>query len=454
MRGVVAIIVLATAALAAESPESIAERAAQKIQAGDFAGAASLLRPLVREKNAPAELWNLLGVCESELHRDEAARSAFTTGLRLAPSSLALNENAGLFHFRAGEYSEAVPLLSKALTLGSDKPGVAFSLAASLLRTGAADRALAILVKLEPALSGEAAYWSERGWAEMRSDTGRAAASFERALALAPDDVRALNGAASAAEAANDDEKALALLLRARKASPNDIRILLHFGSVCLKRDLSVDALDAIERAYKLAPDNNLALFLNARAQISIQQWQFAHDLLTEFDRRVPRYAPAQYALGWLDLKLNRNDEARQHLTASLGIDPQLHDARFELGSLELAEGHIEEAEALLETVLNNVPNHAKANIALGDVLLRKGDIEGARKQYEAAIATDPKMGPAHYKLSTVLIRLGDTERAASERETGAALNADALRAAKTVLVLAEPDGTLLTGDPRTKAAP
>ena len=134
---------------------------------------------------------------------------------------------------------------------------------------------------------------------------------------LAPDDVRALNGAATAAEAANDDEKALALLLRARKASPDDIRILLHFGSVCLKRDLTVDALDAIGKAYKLAPANNLALFLYARAQISIQQWQLAHDLLTEFDRRVPNYAPAQYALGGLDLRLNRNEEARGHLRAA-----------------------------------------------------------------------------------------------------------------------------------------
>ena len=51
-------------------------------------------------------------------------------------------------------------------------------------------------------------------------------------------------------------------------------------------------------------------------------------------------------------------------------------------------------------------------------------------------------------------MRLGDTERAARERETGAALNSDALKKAKTVLVLAEPDGTLLTGDPRKKAAP
>jgi tetratricopeptide (TPR) repeat protein len=131
-----------------------------------------------------------------------------------------------------------------------------------------------------------------------------------------------------------------------------------------------------------------------------------------------------------------------------------LADARFELGSLELAEGHLDAAEAQLHTVLDKAPAHAAANVAYGDLLLRKGDLEGARRHYEAAIYADPKLGPAHYKLSTALMRLGDTERAAKEREAGAALNAEALKAAKTVLVLAEPDGTLLTGDPRKKAAP
>ena len=189
------------------------------MQTGDFAGAATLLRPLFAEESA-ADLWNLLGICESELHQDAAARSAFDRGLQLDPKSVALNENSGLFRFRAGEYKDAVALLSRALALGSDKPGVAFSLAASLVRTGGGDRGLAILRKLEPALSGEAAYWTERGWVEVRNDPAAAAASFDRALALAPNDVRALNGGATAAEAADDDEKALALLLRARKASP------------------------------------------------------------------------------------------------------------------------------------------------------------------------------------------------------------------------------------------
>jgi tetratricopeptide (TPR) repeat protein len=307
---------------------------------------------------------------------------------------------------------------------------------------------LAALLRLEPALAAHPDYWAERGWVELRADPARAAASFDRALALAPTDLRALNGAASAAEAQGQNEKALSLLLRAKKAYPNDLRTLLHFGTLCLRGDLSVDALDAFQHAHKLAPSNDLALFMLARAQIAFEQWEKSHALFTEFHRRVPGYTPTQYALGWLDIRLNRLREAREHLARSLALDATQTGARYELGQLDLDEGRFSEVEHELKTVLQRDPQHAKANIAMGDLLLHQGNLAGAREHYEAAIAADPQSGPAHYKLSRVLSRLNDPGRAAKERDLGVSLNAKSEKARKTVLVLAEPDGRLLTGEP------
>jgi Tfp pilus assembly protein PilF len=136
-------------------------------------------------------------------------------------------------------------------------------------------------------------------------------------------------------------------------------------------------------------------------------------------------------------------------LEESLSLDPGLADARCELGQLDLDQGQLDAAGANLRAVLDKQPRHAKANIALGDVMLRSGNLAEAKTRYETAIAADPQSGPAHYKLSTVLLRLHEPERAAKERALGASLNADALRASKTVLVLAEPDGTLLAASAR-----
>ena len=107
---------------------------------------------------------------------------------------------------------------------------------------------------------------------------------------------------------------------------------------------------------------------------------------------------------------------------------------------------HLEEAQARLQASLAKQPHHSKANVALGDIAVRKGDLPTAKSYYETAIDSDPKSGPAHYKLSTVLLRLHDTERAEKERTLGASLNAQSVKASKTVLVLADPDGKLLSG--------
>jgi len=439
----------ALASLPAAGHEDALSRALERIAARDFEGACAALRPMARETRVDAAALNLLGICESELNHKDAAEVAFLSALRVAPDSIPVHENIGLLYFNSGNYEPAKRYLAKAVALGSTEPGVAFSLAASEVRTGEETQGLGLLLKLEEPLRRQPAYWAERGWVELRQENPAAAAvSFGRALALAPEDVRALNGAASASEAQHDDEKALSFLLRAKKAQPDDVRTLMHFGTLCLRKDLSVDALAALERAHKLAPANNLALFLYARAQIAFEQWQLAHDLFTEFDRKLPNYAPTQYALGWLDVKLNRSGEARQHLEKSVALDPALFDAYYELGQLDLDEGRMDAAQTEVNVVLKARPQHVKANIAMGDVLLKKGDLDAAMARYESAIAADAKSGPAHYKLLTVLTRLHQTERAAQERALGAELNAQATRAAKSVLVLVEPDGRLLNGEP------
>ncbi len=447
----VAVAVTAVVLAYGETSQSVAAKATERIGARDFQSAAKMLAEFLQQSGGDAELWNLLGISESEMQNYPAARDAFTRGLKLAPDSVALNENAGFLYFRQGDYDAAKQYLSKAVALGSEKPGVAYSLAASRIRTGDEKGGLDALVRLEPLLKDQAAYWAERGWVELRAEPARAAASFDRALALAPDDPRALNGAASAAESQQQNEKALSFLLRAKKAHPGDIRTLLHFGTLCLRGDLSVDALDAFEKAHRLSPTNNLALFMYARAEIAFQQWQKSHDLFTEFDRRVPGYAPAQYALGWIDVKLSRAEEAREHLEKSLALDASQLDARYELGQLDLDEGRLADAERELGAVLRAQPRHAKANIALGDLLMRNGDVAGAKARYQAAIEADPESGPAHYKLSVVLARLNEPDAAAKERQIGVSLNADARKKSRTVLVLAEPDGRLLTGEPRRR---
>jgi tetratricopeptide (TPR) repeat protein len=434
------LFLLATLLIAQKSAQNAEELATRQIQNGDFQSAAKVLEQELRRYPKDIELWNLLGIAETELNQRDSAKSAFEHGLALAQDSVSLNENIGLLFFREAEYENAKKYLRRAVKVGSRKPGVLFSLAAARLRTGEQSEALADLHSLEAALGNVSDYWEERGRAELVKDPARAEASFNRALELKPDSITALNGAAAAAEKHNLDEKALAYLIRARAVDPDDVTTLAHFGEVCIRRDLGPDAQAALAKAHQLDPMNDSVLYLLARANIALQNWQTAYDLFKELSARVPTFAPAYYAMGWLDVRLNRVDDARRQLEKTLSLAPGLTGARYELAQLALDNGELDSAEKLLEDILRRNPDDAKANMTMGDITMRKGHPDEAQMFFEKAIRHDPKLAAAHYKLSLLYFRKHEAEQAEREKTIAANLNAEANRASKTQLRLVLPE--------------
>jgi len=414
----------------------------QLIQSGRVADAIRVLRQALTSKSSDVGLWNLLGIAESEQGHMPAALAAFRKGIALAPHSPSLYENIGLLYYRTADYREAERALAKAVELGSEKPEVRFSLAASRIQNGKPGEALDELRALEPALGQRGEYWTERGMAELNSDAAAASGSFDRALAITPSDVRALNGAAWAAEKRNKDEEALSLLIRARTAAPHDVPTLLHFTLVCLRRDLGPDAVAAAEEAHRLQPKNDAALYLLARAEIAVEKWQSAYDLFEQFSRRVPAYPLTWFALGWLDEKLDRPTHARANLEHCLSLAPKLADARYELSQVYLNDGDEAKATDELNAIIRQNPRHAKANSALGEILMRHGDFAAAESHLETAIHEDPNLSAAHHRLSKLYYREGRVADGEREREIAARLAAHEREGRKLQLMLAEPEGS------------
>ena len=434
------VIVLLLLAAGPMHAQSSSASAATALQSGHFAEAASRAASGLRREPGNIDLWNLLGIARSEMGNDRGAAQAFEQGLNLSPKSTALNENAGLLFFKTGNFARAKQYLERAVNAGSRNPSAKYSLAASRLRTGETAKARAELKDLESALANVADYWEERGRADLAADPKTAEHDFIRATALSPASTAAWNGAASAAEAQGLDEKALSYLIEARKQHPDDVPILLHFASVCIRRDLGPDALEALKTAQAKEPGNQRALFLRARANISVSNWEEARTLFLQFLSKNPGYAPALYAVAWTDLRLNKRDEARQYLDRSLKQQPRDSDALCDRGDLELEDGDLRWAERDLRAALTIHPDHARANIALGDLLQRRGKLAEAQTHYRQAIASDPNNSAAHYKLAAVLGRQGESQRATEERVLAARLAAESKKASKTQLRLVLPD--------------
>lgn len=420
--------------------DQFVQLASQKIQQHDFAGAREMILKNIQRYRSEAALWNLLGIAEGELGHYEPARDAFLRGLATAPGSASLNENLGFLYFRQADYRNAKTYLSRAVELGSTKPGVRFSLAASKLRTGELAESRQELKSLESELGASHEYWEERGAADMPVDATAGEIDYNKALALAPTSVRALNGAASAAEKQGLDEKALSFLIKARAVAPDNVPTLIHFGAVCLRRDLGPDALGALERAHKLQPSNLNALYLLARANISVQNWQHSYDLFQEFSKRVPNFPGTYYAMGWLDIKLNRPEQARRNLDRCLSLAPRTAGARYELAQLDVNDGRLDDAERQLRTILQQDSDYADANMLLADLLTRKGQLDEAQGRLERAIRKNPKSGPAHYKLAAVFALKHERDKATAERALAARLNAEAAKESKIQMRLVLPE--------------
>ena len=445
--GALSVLLVLGAAFAQQMP-GIEQKASAEIQAGELHSAVQLLRDGLQQQPNNVELWNLLGIAETELHDGNAAASAFQRGLQLAPDSVSLHENLGFLYYQHADYVNARKYLEQAIKLGSTKPGVLFSLAASKLRTEDQAQAVSELKSLEPALKASPDYWEERGRAELTGDPVAAEHSFERALDLAPKNLTALNGAAASAEKQKLDEKALSYLIKARTVAPDDVPTLIHFGAVCIRRDLGQDAVNALTKAHRLEPSNNSALYLLARANISMENWQQSYDLFDQFSKRVPNFAATYYAMGWLDIKLNRLDDAQRQLEHCLSLDARMQDARYELAKLKLDDGQLDSAENLLKIVLKARPEHAKANMTMGDLMMRRGNLQQAKTYLETAVRKDPKLAAAHYKLSTLFFREHNTEQGEKERTIAVNLNAAANRASKTELRLVLPEAAISSALP------
>lgn len=432
-------LVVLLLALPVGGAERAVVAAGTALQRQDFRGAAALAEAGLQRQPNSLDLLNILGIARSELGDSRAAEAAFERGLRIASDSVSLNENLGLLFFKRSRYLQAKECLAHAVAVGSQNPSVRYSLAAARLRTGEIDRARAELKAIEPELGNVSEYWEERGRAELPSDAKSAETSFLRATAIAPDSLAGWNGAATAAEEQGAGERALAYLIDFRKQHPQDIPTTIHFAELCIRQDLGPDALDALEKARATEPGNASVLFLSGRANISVGKWEAARSFFLEYLKRNRSYAPALYAVAWVDGQLNRRNEARHYLDLAIVAHPRYPDALCDRAQMEAEGGAAAEADRDVKAALASDGQHVKANLMAGDLLMRKGDAAAARVHYERALQADPQSSAAHYKLAGVLNRQGDKAGAGEERMRAASLAEKDRKGSKTQLRLVLP---------------
>lgn len=122
--------------------------------------------------------------------------------------------------------------------------------------------------------------------------------------------------------------------------------------------------------------------------------------------------APAQYALGVLALRYNRNDVAARAAERALRLDPDWNDAVLLQAGVWIRSGQASKAQALVDGLPGNDATRAEYHLALARLLIEADQDEAALDEFQHAIALQPDNADARYGLAILSLSVGDLERA------------------------------------------
>lgn len=325
----------------------------------------------------------------------------------------------GIERYNAGDFEEAVELLSRAARFRSNVPDYRYHLGLAYLKVGKPKEAAR---EIESTL----------GMIGMKRETR---VKEPMVLVQAAIAYLALGNLKAARERAE-------LALRRDESSPNG-----HYVVGLVERDAGDDAkaMEHFAAALEIDrdhPEANVALaeWIEVRGQLdearenlrhashgtddnfeilmalgSLAHQSYDHDEASEAFELAHAQRPgddgASYNLGTLRFAQGRFDDAIE-LLSPLVMRKAPHDAAaFNLAQALREKGEVEEARAMLAALLESDPDFEGASFSMGLVAEQAGDKGAAEKAYREAMRTEPLFLPAFLNLAALLEhegRLGD----------------------------------------------
>lgn len=124
--------------------------------------------------------------------------------------------------------------------------------------------------------------------------------------------------------------------------------------------------------------------------------------LLEEGEKRNPKYAPLQHALGLLALSKNNMTDALQRFQAAVELDGEFAEARQNVGLITLGTRRYDVAKEQFSKVLQLDSKNYDALIGLGIAQRGLGDLDAAEETYKKAKGLEPKRGEAYFNLGVL----------------------------------------------------
>lgn len=196
--------------------------------------------------------------------------------------------------------------------------------------------------------------WTATGPRSIKAETVSVEDVYQRNSANA-----ALFTKADRAFDAKDFEEAVKNLKKILTNDPKDFQAWTQLGNVHLLEGKYADAESDYLRAVDLHSDYFLALLNLGRAEIGLQRYDVAAEVLNRAVKLRPKSPDANYLLGESYLQLKKGSLAVGFLNEALRLDPKgMVDVHLRLGLLYNAAGLKDKAAAEYEAFLKQRPDY------------------------------------------------------------------------------------------------
>ncbi len=317
-------------------------------ESGDHSEAVVQLREAVRLRPRSAAAHNGLGEALKAAGETGAARAEFETAVTLDPSMAPAHESLGLILLEADELVPAARHLDTAIRLFGNKEEAAF---AHYLRA-----------KVYTA----------------QEHVDRAAASLSKAVALRADFAEAWSDLGQAKKTLQDSAGALVAFERSVELNPDGVVAQTRLGTEYLSVGKPREAIQHLERALRLSPENQSALH---GLQLALRQ-----------DGQIERSKAVATELAEL---LHKRDRASQNALTAVRLNNEGADLE--------KNGHLRSALDKYKTAVDLYPEHAGIRSNYAVALLRLGRWDDGIAQLREAIRLDPKNQTYHRALADAL---------------------------------------------------
>jgi len=388
---------------------------------------------------------NNIANCYAQQQKMELAEKEYRTSLAIEPGNAGANYNLGVILLANKQPEAAIAYLRKvtppdlptAVNLiraylrahhterglefarqfskkGGDDANVHFALGVVLGEENqfeAAEHELEIADGLKP---GNYAILLKQGQASFHcKHYGKAESALHRALLINPDSLEAMNTLGRVFIDQHRTVDALQVLVKAHKLAPRDTDIIFLMARVSMLESYDDDAIPLLEEGIKIAPRNpelHAALgecyFQTGKADKALAEFE----LLREIDPTAKPYAFLSFYYRYL----GRFDEAKKAALEGLKIDPHNLSCLFNLGAILNKQGDVVGAEKYLVEALKTDPDFDQALLELASLKMTTKKYEEAIPLLRHAMEESRDPAPAYYKLATaerILHRTEDSQR-------------------------------------------